>query len=288
MPLREPVIEAARLAHEAAARLCRVDPGTGESCAWYHGFRMYLRALGLAITPGHHADFYRSAVEAMADGHRRLNVLVSGAIDFSMAAHVFWAAETCGVEVDVTVLDICETPLYLNRWYAERIGVPITLTRASILDYRPDRRFDLVCTNSFLGQFAPQERPKLVRCWHALLSAGGRVVTVTPVRPGADVGMVGFSDGEALNLRHAVFDAAQGRRDELGCSPEELSTLAASFAARMRVHPVRSLHEIRALFEVGGFEIERLSSGRLGAGGAGLSGPAVSQCVEYAEVMARR
>lgn len=281
-------MESAAIAQSVAERMCRFNAEAGESCAWYHGFRMYLRALGLAVSPQDHAEFYRNAVAAMAGQTHPLRVLVSGAVDYSMAAHVFWAAEESGVDVDVTVVDVCETPLYLNRWYSQREELPIATVHADILSYAPTRPFDLVCTNSFLGQFAPHQRPKLIEQWRSLLVPGGRVVTVTPVRPGSGAGLVGFSAEEAQKLRDVVVEAAEGCPQELGCDPHELARLTEAFAARMRIHPVRSLDEIRELFEAGGLTVKHLSSAPIGGGHAGLSGPAVSRRVAYASVIASR
>lgn len=281
-------MESAPLAEWIAGRLCQVDPRTGESCAWYHGFRLYLRALGLAITPEHHADFLREAMAGVAGNGQRVRVLVSGAIDYSMFAHVLWACQACGAVPEVTVVDMCDTPLFLNLWYARRVGVPVSTVRSDILTFADDRPFDFICTNSFLGQFSPTQRPLLVARWHALLAPAGRVVTVTPVRPACGVGPVGFTSDEALALRRAVLSGAQNLRDHLHSDPEDLARMADAFAARMRVHPVHSLVEISALFENGGFTIEHLSSSRLEPDSPGLSGPTVSRGLEYALVVARR
>ena len=55
----------APLALERAPGLCRVDPQSGESCAWNHGLWQILRLLGLVLTPAHHAAFFRAALQAL-------------------------------------------------------------------------------------------------------------------------------------------------------------------------------------------------------------------------------
>src|SRR5690606_34048480 len=75
--VEEPLAESAPVARELAARLCRVDPGSGESCAWYHGLWQFLRLMKLVTTPEHHADFYREALgKAAREGESR-NVLIA-------------------------------------------------------------------------------------------------------------------------------------------------------------------------------------------------------------------
>jgi len=285
----EPIRESAPLARWIAERLCQVDPATGESCAWYHGFRQYLRVLGLAITPAHHAGFLKDAFGAAAPRGSRVRVLVSGAIDYSMFAHVLWACRSNGVTADVTVVDICDTPLFLNLWYARRVGVPVNTVRVSILTHEADGAYDFVCTNAFFGQFPPSQRPALMAQWRNLLKPGGQVITVTPFRPGSQAERVGFTPDEGRALHDAVLRAAQAQPGALDIPPDEVARRAESFAARMKVYPVRSLDEIRDLFEQGGFGLDHLSSPPAAPDSRGdLTGPTVSRSARYALVIATR
>jgi hypothetical protein len=287
--IEEPVHESAPLARWIAERLCRVDPRTGESCAWYHGFRQYLRALDLAITPAHHAAFLRDAFATAVARGGRARVLVSGAIDYSMFAHVLWACRQNGASADVTVLDICDTPLFLNLWYSRRVGNPVRTVRASILDHENAGGYDVICTNAFFGQFPPEQRLALMTRWRDLLAPRGKVITVAPFRPGSGTGTVGFTQQEAKALRDAVLHAAQQQDGKLDLDPEGLARLADAFAARMRVHPVRSLKEIADLFEQGGFGLDHLSSAPVAPDNrVQLTGPTVSRSAEYALVVASR
>ncbi len=285
----EPVHESAPLAFRTAARLCRLNPETGETCAWYHGFRQYLRVLGLAITPAHHAEFLRDAFATVARPGGRLRVLVSGAIDYSMLAHVLWASREHGATADVTVVDLCETPLFLNQWYATRTGIAVETFRSDILGYAPGDGFDVICTNAFFGQFPPERRRELMLKWNALLRRGGKVFTVTPFRPGSGTGRIGFTQQQARELRDAVLHAARERADAIDMKPEALAHHADRFAARMQVYPVRSLDEIADLVGQGGLAIERLESMPVEPDAhAGLSGPTVSRSASYAAVIANR
>lgn len=107
----EPLGLSAPLARELAQRLCRADPTRG-SCAWYHGFWQYVRLLDFGTTPRDHADFYREALLGpISAGDRR--ILVSGTADYAMPACILWIGGLAGVKPDLTVLDICPTPLRL-------------------------------------------------------------------------------------------------------------------------------------------------------------------------------
>ena len=66
------------------------------------------------------------------------------------------------------MLDLCATPLRLNEWYAARHGLAVRAVCSDILAFAQASPFDMICTHSFLGRFAPEVRPKLVARWHEL------------------------------------------------------------------------------------------------------------------------
>src|SRR5436190_7838783 len=101
----EPLSESAPLARQKAAQLCR------DGCSWYHGLWQDLRAVGLAASPQYQADFFLKAFGRLAGRTRRQRVLVSGAADYSILAHVLWACDEQNIDADFAVVDRCETPL---------------------------------------------------------------------------------------------------------------------------------------------------------------------------------
>ena len=258
--LPEPLQESAPLARRLAPQLCSTDPASGESCSWCHGIWQYLRLLGLASTPEHHADFYRRALRSVGTGGSgALRVLVSGAADYSMLAQVLTNCRERGIEPAVTVVDACETPLVLNRWYAERMSASIECTRCDILQYTCAVPFDAICTHSFLVQFAPAERGRLLQKWRELLRPGGAAITVTRIRPGAGEERAGFSPEQAQAFRATVLRKAEAMQAALHVSPEELAREAEIYMRGQRPWPVRSAAEVRGLFEDGGFKVDELS-----------------------------
>jgi SAM-dependent methyltransferase len=283
-PPEEPVVESAPLALWVAERLCRASADGGQSCAWYHGFWQVLRALDLVTTPAHHAAFFAEAFAASQKSRPR--VLISGAIDYSMLAHVLWACGARGAEV--VVVDHCDTPLFLNLWYARRAGVAIATVRSDILALRGIPPCDIVCTHSFLGQFAPRARRALIEKWRELLAPGGRVITVNRVRSDAGAAPAAFSPEQARALREAVLHRAAWLEERLAIAPEQLARGLEAYLAQQRPHPVRSAEEIRALFERGGFALERLVCAPVAAAPQAPSGPTTPGGAIYAQIVARR
>jgi len=245
--------------------------------------------LRLITTPEHHADFLREAFGIATAINTRPRILVSGAADYSIFAHVLWACRQHGASPAITVVDACETPLYLNRWYAERVRWEVQTHRADILDYESPDTFDAICAHSFFGRFVGPERGRLMSNWHRLLKPGGIAIAVNRMREGAPGGRLGFSPEHARAFRANVVSKAKAMRAELDIDPLELGRRAEAYAARHRVHPVHSREEIRQMFEGGGLEIERLSELAVSkAVDSAVGGPTTLEGARYACVIARK
>jgi hypothetical protein len=259
--VREPLAESAPLASRLAPRLCA-------DCAWFHGLWQELRLRGLNTTPEHHAAFFRRWIRRAG---RAPSILISGTADYSLLAQIRPALQR---GARITVLDRCATPLELNRWYARRQGIRIATKRIDILDYRPRRRFDVICTHSFLGQFPPRRRARLIAHWYAMLEPGGLVLTINRLRPGAPPGRLGFSQAQA-----ASFEALLGERHR---------GAARRYARRMGAWPIRSEAELAGLFKRAGFEVAALTAHSLVLQGKRLSAPTTPGGASYACIAARR
>jgi SAM-dependent methyltransferase len=286
--VEEPLAESAPIAREFASRLCYRDPDTGETCSWYHGLWQFLRLLKLVTTPEHHADFYREALGEIANGPGPYRVLVSGAADYSMLAYVLAAFRSQAKEPELTVNDLCETPLALSRWYSDRVGCRINTLRCDVLQLPEESQFDVVCTHSFLGRFPHEKRVQLVEKWRRVLRPGGKVVTVKRIRPGSSGEPTGFSSGEIQAFRDKVLNGAGALRASHAIDPLELAEEARIWASRRRTWPVRSSEEILELFENSGFKVDRLSCSPVRSSRSGLSGPSTLGGADYAQIVAIR
>jgi SAM-dependent methyltransferase len=277
----EALEEAARLAREQAPALCRRDPVTGHSCAWNHGLWPTLRLLGLVTEPALHADFLREALAGVPG--ERPRVLVSGAADHALLAQLLLALGAR--RPAVTVLDICETPLLLNRWFAQRTGLAIGTHCCDILDYDEAGAFDAVCTHAFLGNFDAAGRATLMRKWQALLRPGGKVITVNRLRPGQPPQWVAFSVDQVWAYRARVEVAAKAH----GLQVAGLGRAAETYAGRQAIFPLGTAGELRALAEQAGFDIEHLSVAPLASAAQHeVNAPTVPGSDDYARLIAVR
>ena len=275
----------APLAWRLSRSLCRHTNDDGITCAPFHGIWQALRRLELITTPWDQGAFFFAAFRSLArQGLRR--VLVSGAADCAMPAVVHWAFAAAGVEPEITVLDVCETPLALCARFAARHGLDWTLVAADIADYRPSRTYDVVCTHSFLGNFPPPGRRALLERWRDLLVAGGGLVSVNRLRPGAPE-RVGFGADQAAAFRARVMAAAD-QGEPLGIPAADLAQLAEDYIRHRVVHPLGSEGELRRLVEDAGFLIEALTVAPVAGRAAAAAGPTLPGGADYACFVARR
>jgi SAM-dependent methyltransferase len=277
----EDLEQAAALARARAPELCRRDPATGASCDWNHGLWPTLRLLGIVTEPSIHAEFLLPALASLAGARPR--ILLSGAADHALLGQVLAAFPDRTPEI--TVLDLCETPLMLNRWFAERAGTAIETRTSNILDFTDTRAYDGICTHAFLSYFDRAQRVALVAKWRALLRPGGKVITVNRLRPGSAPQWIAFSTDQVWAFRERVEEAAKAR----GLAVPRLGRAAEIYAGRQAIFPLASADELRALFEAGGFDVEALTLDAVApAARLATSVPTVPSGERYARLIAVR
>lgn len=277
----EDLEQAAALARAQAQALCRRGPHTGITCDWHHGLWPTLRLLGLVTEPALHGEFLRSALAAISC--QRPRILLSGAADHALLAQVRTAF--AGRTFDAVVLDLCATPLMLNRWYAERTGFAIETRQSNILDFSDSQPYDVVCTHAFLGNFDRSQRQVLAAKWRELLRPGGKVITVNRLRPGREPQWIAFSTDQVWAFRDRVEEAARAR----GLAIARLGRAAEIYAGRQAIFPLDSAEELRDLFEQNGFDIEALTlAGIATQAQQAFSVPTVPSSDRYAQLIAVR
>jgi SAM-dependent methyltransferase len=288
-PLEEPLVESAALAWKLAPQFCGKDPESDGSCSWYHRIWQYLRIMGLASSAMQRRDFYRLAARKFATDRRSPRVLIAGTADYAMLALLVEAFEGSETPPSFTVVDVCETPLHLNRWYASRLSRSIETMRSDLLDYASPGAFDLICTDSVLSRFEPSKWSALAANWHALLRPAGILVTSSRLRPDDGPGKIGFAADQVAAFEQAVLRIATEKRELLGIDPRELARHAGLYARRQFNYPVRSLEQVERLLGNAGFAFEQLSVAPKGtANREGIVAPTVPADSVWLRVIARR
>ncbi len=273
LKIDEPLELSAPLAWRLAAQLCRRDAATSVDCSPGHATWQYLRMMGLIGSLEYRADFYRNAFSAVSSIETAPRILISGTADYGMFAQVLAAFRGRGIEPDITVVDLCETPLALNSWYAERMKCGIRTHCGDILDYTTESAYDVICTDSFVGRFPHDGWPALFAKWHNLLRPGGRLITVHRLRSANTPALVGFTAGEALEFAAKVLHLAIEMRDSLQVDPHTLAKQAGIYASTHCTYSIRSPADFQGPLDLAGFAEVDQTIATVAAAPSGVSGP---------------
>jgi hypothetical protein len=290
----EPLAISAPLAWQQAQKMCRKDPADDTSCLWNHGLWQFLRLMKLAGTAANRSSFYQRTIGAFTEKNPAAHILISGTADYAMLAQIALAAQRTGASPTVTVVDICETPLHLNRWYAERSNVKrsnikINTVRSDMLEFNASPSFDMVCTDSFLGRFPQALWPQVAARWHALLRPGGRLLTASQLRPASGPERLVFDESQIIAFRNKVLDGARERGLPAGFSPEDLFEAVTQYCRHQSNYPLRSEQRLGSLLADAGFNIDELSTViSASIGYKGLGAPTVSSGGKFLCVVATR
>ncbi|MEV6813378.1 class I SAM-dependent methyltransferase [Micromonospora sp. NPDC051296] len=269
--LTRSLLQSASMLYAMAPMSCGPSHQDSVNCSWYHAAWQYLRLFDMVSSPQWHAQFYTERlVEAVRRGARR--VLISGTADYTTLAFVLDAIRSATgdlpEQLDVHVVDKCQTPLLACHWYAKQLGTEVHVHKADITCPDAVRRlvdggpFDLVVADAFLTRFDRADAATVIDSWSDLLRPGGTVVTTVRLHEGNEWP----SSDEAQDDRHRVTDLvddfelrfrerAASWRGLLSVQLEELSAAVRRYAARMESHDLGDAEEIRTAFGRSGFTL---------------------------------
>lgn len=226
-------------------------------CDWYHGTWQILRLLNMVAVPKWY-PFYRYTLGEALTRVKRPNVLISAAADYGMLCTLHQAIQYAGVEADITLIDICQSPLQSSQWYAARNGASLEYKCDNLLSSRiPENGYDLVVTDEFLTVLKDPDKPTIVKQWRRILKPGGRIVTTA---------MLGKPT--TMELRESFAAKSRERLRQYGPQffpnysaelEEKLIADCAKFASFHTRHMLRDVEQIRGLFTDAGFKFQVLS-----------------------------
>jgi SAM-dependent methyltransferase len=285
----EPLEVSASLARSLALRHC------APRCRSYHGLWQFLRLLDLGKTMSGLSDVFMSEIAAEArrwtttrSPEQPPRVLVSGCADYSAYAHLHAACAGTGADPSFTAVDLCETPLRLSEWFAERLGSRITTIRTDILDHATDEPYDLIVSSGFLGYFRGSVRLRLFETYARLLRPGGLLLVSNRLRDGDEDQPVGFArsaaDEFALLVRERSAVLPEGLRQDALAAAD----WAADYADRQLSYPVNRRAKIEALLRDAGFDTDCSEFSGTKRSRAPFGGPTIADGASYLLVKARR
>ncbi len=280
--LTDRLLRSARLLYNVAPMSC-TDGFVGDNCVWYHRVWQYLRLFDMVSSPTWHAPFYQQALRKALSAQDRPRVLITGAADYTTLAFVLDAAHELGREVEVHVLDKCQTPLLACRWYADQCTAAgqtgalvrthqVDLTNKWALRREPDLRdFDVIVADAFLTRFPPERAVQVLHSWRDLLRPGGQVVTTIRLHPQdqwrspeavstVDSGAEdadGYLPADPVDVfERRLRQRAGAWRRLLPVEIKDLAGAARTYARSMTSHNLGGSEEITGTFRRAGFTVQ--------------------------------
>jgi len=250
----EPLCDSAQKMWEQARTSC------DSTCRDYHASWQFLRLLKVISSIHGDRDFFLETTRQLARDRELKKILISAAADYGTLAHVLAACRAEGVEPEITLVDLCPTPLLNNQWYAERFHADVKIVQSDILTYCQNSKFDMVCTHSFLGRFSPTGREQLLRTWHDLLRPGGWVLTSKKVRPTHVAATVTYDDNDADIFVEKLRSAVLRYEKVLDVELSDLLEAGRAYVMTKFNYNLRSSDELGELFTCNGFELIRVDT----------------------------
>jgi SAM-dependent methyltransferase len=158
--------EIAAEAYAVAGRFCG-------SCRNLHALWPYIRLSRSSTGLERSGSVLETALRAFV-GQGLRKILIAGAADTGLLSLVLRAADD--VDVDVTVLDVCASPLELCRRLAGQWSIPVRTVKQDLADLDERQEFDLVLVHGTLHFIAGEKRLNVLARIHRGLRPNGRLV----------------------------------------------------------------------------------------------------------------
>ena len=235
----------ANIAYDKANELCK-NGIVDTKCSWYHSVWQYLRLFNVSSSPTWHDKFYRKELLNTLKNKQEANILISGTADYSMLAYVIYAIEKSNVKKPhIYVLDTCNTPLYLCKWYADYKNVLITTINEDILKYNNNNFFDIICTDAFLTRFSKDMVSKVISKWSTLLKKNGKIITTIRAHCNNESKI---TNEEIKAYSDKVKLLAEKNKEYIKLKPIEIAKLAENYARKMKSNNIGNERDIINFF----------------------------------------
>lgn len=144
------------------------------------------RSMGMTRDGENVTALVAQALRRRLESETAPSVLIAGAADTGLLHAVLEAAVREGGEglarsLDITIVDLCETPLEMCRRYAERLGLTIRTTRSDLGSFVPSKPFGIILMHGVLAFFPADRRREYMQRISGWLDEDGYVVSATQV-----------------------------------------------------------------------------------------------------------
>jgi len=227
------------------------------SCNWYHGSWQYLRLVGLVSTPKWHERFYQDSLNRSLSNEKNASILISGTADYGILEQIYKSEHIKNVS-DVTVMDICESPLYICKWYHDKYAMNIPFINFNII--KRDIMNNMIAENSqtviiadaFLTRFDNISREIIIAQWLRMLKPNGFVITTIRIEK-TKSGMIKASTRDVDKFVKKTEDIVNTKGILFSYLSDTITEKAKKYAKKIVSNPINNLDDIYKLFK--GFDV---------------------------------
>lgn len=179
-----------------------------DNCEWYHSGWLYCRMAGIIISKDFLEDKYREFFYERVEKNK-INVLICGFADYAILNNIISVIpEALKKNVYFTLIDICQSPIELCKWYVNKVYSDfkdqISYIKADATSIPiEDGKFDLITSYSFLTRMSKQLMKKVINEWHRLLSDDGIILTTVRITIGEEV-QENFSRSSSSSIAYGM------------------------------------------------------------------------------------
>ena len=204
------------------------------SCRNLHALWPYIRLSRSSTGLERSGSVLEAALRAfITQGLRK--ILIAGAADTGLLSLVLRAADD--FDVDVTVIDVCASPLELCRRLAGQWSIPVRTVKQDLANLDERQEFDLVLVHGTLHFIAGEKRLNVLARIHRALRPNGRLVllfnTSRPSTIGTDDKLhVDYAESVVKELRRLAIPLPELR---IGIYPQTVRSFSSTSGAGRRL-----------------------------------------------------
>jgi SAM-dependent methyltransferase len=206
------------------------------------------------------SDFFVTVLMSLARTAQYSRVLIAAGADTGMQELLLHAYSLENADLQLTLVDQCETPLRLNSWYAECLDRSLETVQTSVFDFDRPGEYDLICTHSLFSFIDPTLHQHLLSAWFSLLRPGGRLLTSQSFRPQRPQARMRYTESQVSAFADRAEAAAAREGLTSPVSPLEIRLMAERFARYKNTYVLHSPEQLRKCFEQAGFQLAHFAS----------------------------
>ena len=185
------------------------------------------------------------------------SVLIAATADFGLLSVLHEAFGETIKDIDVTVVDMCQTPLNLCSAYATQMGFEIETIQENLMYFDKEKKYDVIIGHSILSFIMPNDRYDFIDNLTSHLTSNGQIFLYQSIRPDKVNEILKFDKKETVQWIENAMVAYHKFKNRLQwLSEENLKKLIVEFCRVKQTYAVSSEANITDIFSKLGYHVK--------------------------------